>query len=194
MKRKIILRNIGIVLIAVSCGLFLINTTGKKQLSDDEIKEKAKELGMVEAGESSLEGILRSTEEEITTEVIEKPSTATESQEDLSVVQEANSTENETTKESTTEEQTVEATTEEMTEEASEEKKDEVVEVTFDVTSGMTSWHVAKLLEEQGIIANAPEFDDFLVNNGYANRIRVGQYKVRSTNSFEEIAIIITSN
>ena len=49
MKRKRILRNIGIVLIAVSCGLFLINTTGKKQLSDDEIKEKAKELGMVEA-------------------------------------------------------------------------------------------------------------------------------------------------
>ena len=168
MKRKRILRNIGIVLIAVSCGLFLINTTGKKQLSDDEIKEKAKELGMVEAEQSSLEEILRSTEEEITTEVIEKATT-------------------------TTEEQTVEATTEELTEEATEKKEDEVVEVTFDVTSGMTSWNLENILEKKGIIQNAKEFNDFLLGNEYANRIRVGQYKVKSTNSFEEIAIIITS-
>ena len=43
----------------------------------------------------------------------------------------------------------------------------------FTISSGMNSDQVAELVKEKGLISNAQEFDKYLVDNGYANRIRL---------------------
>lgn len=64
--------------------------------------------------------------------------------------------------------------------------------VTFTVKSGYSSDKVSKLLKEAGLVENAGEFDRFLVNGGYANRISVGTYEIEVGASMERIAKIIT--
>ena len=40
---------------------------------------------------------------------------------------------------------------------------------------------------ELGLVESSSEFDNFLISNGYANRLRVGSYEVKVGSSFEEI-------
>jgi cell division protein YceG involved in septum cleavage len=50
---------------------------------------------------------------------------------------------------------------------------------------------VANQFEEAGIISDAKEFDNYLVRNGYGERIRVGVYKIPNGASYAEIAQMI---
>ncbi|MCM1496984.1 MAG: hypothetical protein NC124_00795, partial [Clostridium sp.] len=54
--------------------------------------------------------------------------------------------------------------------------KAEAVEIT--VTAGTTSYDVCQKLQELGLVDDAARFDDYLIENGYANRIRVGTHKL----------------
>lgn len=73
-----------------------------------------------------------------------------------------------------------------------QDASEETQTVTFTVKSGYSSDKVSKLLKEAGLVEDAGEFDRFLVNGGYANRISVGTYEIEVGASMERIAKIIT--
>ena len=60
------------------------------------------------------------------------------------------------------------------------------------IVPGMWSDKVARELSAMGIIQDAADFDKYLVDNGYANRIVVGTFEIPMNASYEEIARIIT--
>ena len=63
---------------------------------------------------------------------------------------------------------------------------------TLSITSGMTSNRVADILVEQGLVDNGYNFNMYLHENGYASKLRVGDYQIKSGLSYGEIADIIT--
>lgn len=70
--------------------------------------------------------------------------------------------------------------------------EDGVVTKTITVKRGMDSSSVAALLEREGIIEDAHDFDSYLDKNGYSTRIRIGTYVVKSSDSYKTLAKIIT--
>lgn len=64
--------------------------------------------------------------------------------------------------------------------------------VNFKVRGGLLSSTVAREMKEAGILQNDKKFDEYLVNNGYATKIREGTYRIPVGASYAEIAKIIT--
>ncbi|MBO5087194.1 MAG: hypothetical protein J6C01_00840, partial [Lachnospiraceae bacterium] len=100
---------------------------------------------------------------------------------------EEKSTEKKTTEKKTTEEKTTEKNT---TEQSTTEVKNKTVTIT--IKGGSTSFPVCQKLQELGVIKDATDFDNYLIKNGYANRIRVGTHTLTIGMSYEEIAIAIS--
>lgn len=63
---------------------------------------------------------------------------------------------------------------------------------TFTVSSGQSSYTVSKALVEAGLVEDALDFDQYLVDNGYSKRISPGTYEIPLNSTQEEIAKIIT--
>lgn len=61
------------------------------------------------------------------------------------------------------------------------------------IVSGMWSDQVARELQAMGVVESATDFDQYLIKNGYANRIVVGTFQIPEHASYEEIAKIITN-
>ncbi|MCQ2549514.1 MAG: InlB B-repeat-containing protein [Lachnospiraceae bacterium] len=70
--------------------------------------------------------------------------------------------------------------------------EDSIEMITIEVVSGMDSRDVAILLEEESIIENAKNFDQFLCNNGYDRKLRTGSFEIEKGASEEEIAQKLT--
>ena len=66
--------------------------------------------------------------------------------------------------------------------------------VVLQVERGNSSNVVAEKLQRLGVIENAKDFDNYLVNNGYANRISVGTFQIPVGSSYEWIAKKITNS
>lgn len=64
--------------------------------------------------------------------------------------------------------------------------------VNFKVRGGLLSSTVAREMKEAGILQNDKKFDEYLVNSGYATKIREGTYRIPVGASYAEIAKIIT--
>ena len=82
----------------------------------------------------------------------------------------------------------------EMTEvpqkEATDVPEDEII--SFSINRGDWSRVVSERLESLGVVDDAKKFDKYLVDKGYAVRIRVGAFKVKKGASYEEIEQMIT--
>ncbi|MCR5460184.1 MAG: hypothetical protein K6F51_09830 [Acetatifactor sp.] len=63
---------------------------------------------------------------------------------------------------------------------------------TLTVQRGYSSWTVAKILAEAGIVGDAKTYDAYLCSHGYDKRISVGTFIIPEGSSDEEIAKIIT--
>ena len=212
MKFKYYLRGIGIGIIFASIIFFTAyRGNGSSKLSDEEIKSRAKELGMVEADAPISDLIsktedsnvttnsdtteVKTTEAETTekqaTEATEKETTETKTTEaETSEIKTTENTEKQTTEKQTTEKQTTE---EKTTEEKTTEKNDsdnKTIEIT--IKKGSSSYPVCQKLQELGLIDDAAKFDDYLIENGYANRIRVGTHKLKKGMDYHTIAELIS--
>ena len=64
--------------------------------------------------------------------------------------------------------------------------------VTIVISSGQSSGAVSKTLADAGLVADAKEYDKYLCANGYDKKIRAGSYEIPKGASNEEIALIIT--
>lgn len=198
MKLKTYLRGLGLGLIVAA----LVTGAGSRQtMSDEQIKARAKELGMMESKtyltqvNESKEAAESLMESETVTETVAE----TEEIETTTLETAAETRENVTeTKETVSEEtaETVPETESEPVEESPEQSIEETASpetVTFQIHSGDSSVSVAKRLAEAGLVGDAKAFDQYLCQNGYDKKIRVGTYEIQNDSSNEEIAKIITT-
>ena len=214
MKRKYYMRGIGISMM-VTALLIGISTGGKETLSEEEIKKRALQLGMVEEKSTVLSN-LRGQE---TKETLPSNSEATENTEntdeagkvedgkqdrepDKDNAKETGETEGdkqdrepdkdnaEKTGETEGDKQDREPLKENT--EAVDNVEDGLLSVTIQVVRGDSSVSVSKALAEAGLVENATAFDRYLCNNGYDKRISIGTYEIVMGTTEEEIARIIT--
>ena len=206
MKLRSYLRGIGIgiLLAAGICICASLRSGSGKTMTDEEIKARAKELGMTEETvladltvepTTSVVEVINEPEssEEVATELVDEGMSAYDPAADEEASSEEEPTPEptpETTPEPTPEvtpEPTPE-TTPEPTKAASESTGDTV---TITVEKGNGSDTVAKKLEAAGLVSNAHDYDVWLMQNGYDRIIAAGEHKIPKGASNEEIAKIL---
>lgn len=206
MKLRYYMRGLGIGMLITALILILSGRTSG-QLSDEQIKARAAELGMVmedksvlKESEASPGAALEETEEkpeeveseEVKPKEVEPEETETEKvtpeetvpEEVKPVEVEAEETKPENQTENPKEPETVKP------EEAESEVQAETVTIT--VRSGASSVSVAKQIEDAGLVSSAGDFDRYLCQNGYDKKICVGTYAIPVGATEEEIARAIT--
>ncbi len=217
MKRKYYLRGLGTGILVTA--LILIMASGQKEtMTDEEVKARAKELGMVESTllselanqtpEPDTPGTTPETmadpaataepetTEEATPEPAAEPETTAEPTPEPTAEPEATAepTPEPTVEPETTAEPTPEPTVEpETTAEPTTEPATEQESVLITIRSGESSVSVSKALEEAGLVASAQAYDRYLCENGYDKKIRSGEHRIPVGADDAEIAAIITS-
>ena len=203
MKLKYYLRGLGIGM-AVTALILGISFSGRQgqeaqTLTDEQIRERASELGMVDSSELTLAALASSAAQtpETTIEPEAAAETETTTEPEATAEPEA-TTEPEATAEPkmTTEPEATaepEMTTEpEATEEPELTTAPEQSQTTITIKKGSDSGSVSRMLYEAGLVENAKAFDNYLCNNGYSRSINPGIYEIAPGTSEEEIAKIIT--
>lgn len=203
MKLKYYLRGLGIGM-AVTALILGISFSGRQgqeaqTLTDEQIRERASELGMVDSSELTLAALASSAaqtpEATIEPEAAAEPETTTETE---ATAEPKMTTEPEATAEpETTTEPEVTAEPKMTTEpEATAEPElitaPEQSQTTITIKKGSDSGSVSRMLYEAGLVENAKAFDNYLCNNGYSRSINPGIYEIAPGTSEEEIAKIIT--
>lgn len=219
MKLKYYLRGLGIGM-AVTALILGISFSGRQgqeaqTLTDEQIRERASELGMVDSSELTLAALQNSAQPQTTMEpeVTEKPkltadpetTTEPEATAELETTTEPKATtepETMTEPEATAEAETMtepETTAEpKMTTKPEATKEPELItapeqsQTTITIKKGSDSGSVSRMLYEAGLVENAKAFDNYLCNNGYSRSINPGIYEIAPGTSEEEIAKIIT--
>ncbi len=69
---------------------------------------------------------------------------------------------------------------------------DEDDSIIIGVPKGMSSEQFSEKAEVLGIVSNAEALNRYLVRNGYADLIAIGNFKIKKGASFAEIAKIVT--
>lgn len=191
MKLKYYLRGLGIGMVVTALILGISNSNRQDQvtqtLSDEQVRERAAELGMVDSSELTLAALPDSTQqqaESIVGETIDTQETAeaeTTAEAEATVEAEATA-EPEVTKEPG-------ATAEPV---QTEETRKSTETVSIIINKGASSYSVSRQLQEAGLVEDAKAFDNYLCNNGYSRSISTGTYEIVPGTSEEEIAKIIT--
>lgn len=173
MKFRYFLRGVGIgIVFATIIFSVAYRQSGNSKMTDQQVIERAKELGMVEPS-TSIKDLLDHNSSKTETETSSDPETET------SQVKE--------------EDASTEATTEPVTEVTTEENTEQPVEtVEITVARGSASDTVCQQLKDAGMIEDASEFDKYLIDNGYASRIRVGTHTLTKGMDFHAIAEAIS--
>ncbi|GMQ60507.1 hypothetical protein AN1V17_49070 [Vallitalea sediminicola] len=175
-KHKYFFRGVGITLIITASIFYFIglNITKKsiEVISDDEIILRAEELGMIDKNQ------MNTKKEKLTDDEIIDRATK------LGMVFE------ETIEKDGDEEVRIEGI-ERLTE--NEQASQESDTVKIDINYGMGSEEVAKILFDNKIVDNAQEFDNYLMKNKFAHRIKIGTYEFKLNSTYEEVMKIFTN-
>ena len=219
MKLKYYLRGLGIGM-AVTALILGISFSGRQgqeaqTLTDEQIRERASELGMVDSSELTLAALQNSAQPQITMEpevteeskltadpetttepeATAEPETTTEpkatAEPEMTTKPEATAEPEMTTKPETTAEPEM-TTKPEATKEPELITAPEQSQTTITIKKGSDSGSVSRVLYEAGLVENAKAFDNYLCNNGYSRSINPGIYEIAPGTSEEEIAKIIT--
>ncbi len=169
---KWFLRGLGTGIIIAT---LLLCISYRQQSDHSELIKEAKKIGMVfPKGE---------------TDIVELGETVEKNQKDNAVSQAA-ITSNESDKDKKSREK-IEKSKEDITSVSAYQKKKRTVVVL--PTEVLSSETITKKLEDEGLVADAKEFDKYLEEYGYAKKIRSGKYKIPQDADYEEIAKIITN-
>lgn len=204
MKLKYYLRGLGIGVIVTALLMGIALSGRKETLSDDEIRQRALELGMSDDTVVLSDVLLQGKEDAVENQ----ENIEAEPEEEKQEVSEPETTEEETvqpgseTAEEEPDESEAAAAEENEPENAdkasSEEQSDETEtitpgkNITITVNSGDGSKTVANKLQEAGIIADASAFDLYLCQNGYDKRIAAGKHEIKAGATEAEIAEALT--
>lgn len=209
MKLKYYLRGLGIGILITTVILSLAGI-GRKNMTDEEVVKRAKELGMVEStllsdlpDQTKAEEV-RPTEPETSLQPETSEPEAGPEPEEPDSTPETSAAPEETPM---TPEETPAAPDEtsvapketpvapEETPVSPEDGNPDIPAgetVTLVIGRGESSTTVSKNLKKAGIVEDAAAFDRFLCNNGYDKKIITGTYEIPYGASEEEIAKIIT--
>ena len=185
MKLKYYLRGLGIGMIvtALILGISFSHRQGQETqiLTDDQIRERAEQLGMVDSSELTLAALQNSVQQaqENTEKTEASPEPDTEETTTTSEPETTVAPENTMEPETTPQPETIVASEAAQT-------------VTVTVKKGASSGSVSSRLQEAGVVEDAKTFDNYLCNNGYSRSINPGTYEIVPGTSEEEIAKIIT--
>lgn len=182
MKFKYYLKGLGMGIIFTTIIMTISCVIHNNNLSEQEIIEKAKELGMVmpdteQESEGGLFGNKNNSEslkESGTEETSDNQNSSAETQEPETaepIVSQSETTEPES--------QTPPIHV-------------EVTQYILHIVPGDTPRMIASELYENGVIDSASDFRDYLDDNGYAKKIRTGTYTITIGMTYEEIAKMIT--
>lgn len=209
MKLRMYLRGLGIGM-AVSAVVLSVAMPKQKVMSDAEIIEKAKELGMVEEG-STLVSVATPKNENKSEEPEVEKTEVKELKAEEPKLEKAEVKEPEVKQEEKAEEPKVEEPKEEEPKEESkadnsksaekQEKKAEKEQptvnkksvTTITIAGGSSSDVVARLLEKGGVIDSASKFDSYLCSHNLDHVICAGTHEIPAGADYETISKIITS-
>lgn len=204
MKLKYYLRGLGIGMIVTALILGISFSNRQDQTSqimtDDQIRERAAELGMVDSSELTLAALQNSEKQptegtpEETTQTQEQNNIETEPEttvpaETQATVEPETTQEPEATAEPEPEKTAAPETTAEQ-EVTEAPQRTQTASIT--IQRGDDSGSASRRLYEAGLVENAKAFDNYLCNNGYSRSINPGTYEIAPGTSEEEIAKIIT--
>ena len=219
MKLKYYLRGLGIGIL-VTAMIMGISAGRQKQMSDEEVRARARELGMVESTTLSNLGLQSNKETETGDSIEEKPDDSkNETEPTDSKVVETESEDYHTTETEPTDSEVVKtepangqvAETEPADGQVVEKEPadDQVVEtepagpsfdetvsndvkvVTITIASGESSVTVSNSLEKAGLVESASSYDKYLCSNGYDKKIITGTYHIPMGSTYEDIAKVI---
>lgn len=195
MKLKYYMRGLGIGIVLTTLILTIANP--KDKLTDQEIIDRAKALGMQEASEiedKSLSEVLGSGKPTV------MPSEAPVQPTAMPTIAPTKTPEPTATPEPTKEPEItskpIPTTKPEQSEDSEPTKNDGVNQgelITFTVKPGMSSGKVAALLVTKGLIKDADDFNQYIVKEGKASVIRVGTYTLPIGVSYDQIITKLTS-
>lgn len=207
MKLKYYLRGLGIGILVTTVILSLAGV-GRKNMTDEEVVKRAKELGMAESTllsdlpDQTKTDEVRPTEPETSLQPETSEPEAGPEPEEPASTPETPAAPEETTTTPETPAAPEETTTTQETPAAPEETPVSTEDgnpdtppgetVTLVIGRGESSTTVSKNLKKAGIVEDAAAFDRFLCNNGYDKKIITGTYEIPYGASEEEIAKIIT--
>ena len=211
MKLKYYLRGLGTGVFVTALILGIALSHGKGIMSDEEVKKRAAELGMVEEFKSLAEASeeketgswLVSGNDVVDSSVEQDSETANKTEESK---QSEAVKETEEFNQSETANKTQESKQSEAVKETEEPKQSEIENKTessakpvdttiiiLEVNSGDGSMTVAKRAESTGLVTSAAEFDKFLCSGGYDKKICTGKHKIPSGATMEQIAKLLIS-
>lgn len=193
MKLKYYLRGLGIGILVTTVILSLAGV-GRKNMTDEEVVKRAKELGMVEST------LLSDLPDQTKTDEVRPTEPETSLQPETSEPETSEPEAGPEPEESASTPETPEAPEEtpvapEETPVSPEDGNPDTSAwetVTLVIGRGESSTTVSKNLKKAGIVEDAAAFDRFLCNNGYDKKIITGTYEIPYGASEEEIAKIIT--
>lgn len=191
MKLKYYLRGLGIGIIVTTLVLMVAFSGKKEKLSNQEIMQRAEQLGMVMADEGQTEtGTEENTGAEAQPETEQDVQNTEEGTEENADENTENASEPET--EPQTEAAAEPAAPEDTTGNVVGEVKQETSgEVAFTVKSGESSDTVAFNLYKAGLVDDATAFNRYMISKGYDSRLRTGDFKIRSGASYDEILKVL---
>ena len=204
MRMRYYLRGLGIGIVVTALLMGFTKGGQKETLTDAEIVERAKSLGMVESSvlsadlgdkedisvndisEADQQEVMPETETE-TADNTEQTETETTDNTEQSKPEVADDTEQ---TEPQTANNTEQSKPDKETEADNPEKVGTVTGNRYVVTiySGDGSRTVANRLEEMGVIEDAAEFDRYLCQNGYDKRLTTGNHEINAGADEKEIA------
>lgn len=212
MKIRYYLRGLGLGILFTTV-FFWVGGNSKQTMSDEMIKERAKELGMIEntvladigntAGDSIEESVdadetvsieistnleVESTEEIDTEAVMEETSSKTEEETSIEETQEVLS-EEETLSEVELEPES--SSVEEMAAEEVEDTPESGQIISIVVNKGEGSDTVSRRLYEAGLVDDPYEYDRYLMQNKYDRKIGAGEHLIPAGSSWQEIAQLL---
>lgn len=217
MNLKYYLRGLGVGIVVTSLILGIGLGSRKETLSNEEIKERARELGMVEESITVAEAAAQKEEEaqeaEVTAapvpeenaesdaepivnaepEVSSEPAVSTgaapEASEKPNVSAASEPAASTAAEAGATPEAGVKPVADEAEEDNGTAPEKEIVDIT--INPGEGSYVISQKLEQSGLIDDAAEYDAYLCDNGFHTKLRAGVHKIPMGSTREEIAKLL---
>lgn len=216
MNLKYYLRGLGVGIVVTSLILGIGLGSRKETLSNEEIKERARTLGMVEESitvaeaaaqkeeeaqekvtadpvpEENAEGdaeTIVSAEPEVSSEPAVSVSAAPETSEEPNASAASEPEASAEPEAGATPEAGVKPVADEAEEDNGTTPEKEIVDIT--INPGEGSYVISQKLEQSGLIDDAAEYDAYLCDNGYHTKLRAGVHKIPMGSTREEIAKLL---
>lgn len=204
MRMRYYLRGLGIGIVVTALLMGFTKGGQKETLTDAEIVERAKSLGMVESSvlsadlgdkeDISVNDISEADQQEVKPET--EPETADDAEQSKPETADNTKQSKPETADDTeqTEPETANNTEQSKPDKETEADNPEKVETVtgnryvVTIYSGDGSRTVANRLEEMGVIEDAAEFDRYLCQNGYDKRLTTGNHEINAGADEKEIA------